>query len=115
MLDQLPTPRFPVTWGQIWTALWVLFLSGWGGAVSFWRKRQDGRARPFNIAELIGDMCTSGFAGVMTYLVCSYLKLDPLLTAATVGMAGHMGSKTINAIEKWLDRRNPMYDPEKKG
>lgn len=111
MLDQLP-PKFPVTWAHVWTAAWVLFLSGWGGVVSFWRKRAEGHARPFNFTELVGEIVTSGFAGVLTYLFFTYAHVPAMLTAAAVGISGHMGARAIFGLEKWLGRKFPMYGVE---
>lgn len=110
MLDQLPTPKFPViSWGHVWTACWVMFLSGWGGVVSFWRKRKDGKVRPFNVTELIGEIFTSGFAGVLTYLVATAADVNPLITAALVGVSGHMGSRAIFGLEQYLSHKFPVY------
>jgi len=49
--------------------LWVLFLSIWGGVVSFAGKVRRGETRWLNIMELVGEIFTSGFAGAMTFLI----------------------------------------------
>jgi hypothetical protein len=114
MLEQFPNQRFPFTWAQVWTAAWVLFLSGWGGAVSFWRKRREGTARPFNLTELVGEIFTSGFAGVLTYLLATAAHINPLIIAALVGISGHLGSRAIFGIEKMLEHKFPMYGGDEK-
>ncbi len=73
--------------------------------MSFWRKRKDGLARPFNFTELVGEIVTSGFVGVLTFWLCEFSSISPLLTAAFVGVSGHMGSRAIFSIEQMMERR----------
>ena len=94
----------PTHYGWI-TYVWVMLLSTWGGLVSWIRKRREGVARPFNAMELIGELVTSAFAGVMTFLLCELSGTPPLLTAALVGISGHMGSRVIFAFEQWCEWR----------
>jgi len=83
------------------TYLWVLFLSAWGGVVSFLAKVKAGNARAFNFVELIGEIVTSGFAGVLTFWLCEAAGINGLVTAALVGISGHMGSRAIYKMEQW--------------
>lgn len=99
----------PSNYGLL-TYAWVMGLAAWGGAVSFLRKRRSGVARPFNFAELIGEIMTSAFAGVVTFWLCEWSGINPLLTAAMVGVAGHMGGRAIFLIEKWAERRFSALD-----
>lgn len=94
----------PSTYGLI-TYLWVIGLSAWGGAVSFIRKVQNGEARALNIAELIGEIFTSAFAGVITFWLCEAAQINQLVTAALVGISGHMGSRAIYHLESWAEER----------
>lgn len=94
----------PTTFGLI-TYAWVLLLSGWGGIVSWLRKRRDGVIRPFNITELVGEIVTSGFAGVLTFWLCEAAGIDRLVTAAMVGISGHMGSRAIFQMEQWAESK----------
>lgn len=88
----------PATYGLV-TYAWVLLLSFWGGAVSFMRKLKAGEVRVFNVTELIGELVTSGFAGVITFYLCQWSNFPDLLTAALVGVSGHMGSRAIFHLE----------------
>lgn len=45
----------PTTYSFI-TYAWIVFLSAWGGAISFLRKRESGEARPFNVVELVAAL-----------------------------------------------------------
>lgn len=87
------------------TYAWVLTLSAWGGIVSFNSKMKQGISRPFNIAELMGEICTSAFAGVLTFYLCEAAEIAPILSAAFVGVSGHMGSRAIFKIEKWAESK----------
>lgn len=87
------------------TYLWVFLLASWGGLVSFMRKRRMGAARPFNFVELVGELCTSAFAGVLTFWMCEAAGIQPLFTAALVGISGHMGSRAIFHLEQFAESR----------
>ena len=91
---------------QAWAYAWVLLLSIWGGIVNFYRKIKMGEVKRFNLTELIGEMFTSGLSGVITYFFCQYAGIDPWLTAAMVGIAGHMGSRLIFRLEKYFEQRH---------
>jgi hypothetical protein len=97
----------PSTYGLL-TWAWVIMLSGWGGLVSFLRKRRLGQARPFNIMELLGEIFTSAFVGVVTFLICEAGGISPMVTAALVAICGHMGSRAIFHLEKWAEGRFPI-------
>lgn len=81
----------------------VFGLSIWGGLVNFWQNMKSGRR--FSIMELVGEISTSGFAGIVTFYLCEAAGLNDLFTAATVGIAGHMGGRTIALIERLLSMR----------
>lgn len=87
------------------TYLWVVGLSAMGGAVNFARKLKAGTARAFNITEFIGELITSGFAGLLTFWLCEAADLNKLLSAVLIGISGHMGSRAIYRIEKWAEEK----------
>lgn len=86
---------------------WVFALAILGGIVSFMRKLQTGHARVFNLVEFVGEIVTSAFAGVITFWMCEHSGLSPLVTAAFVGISGHMGSRAIFMAEGWLAKQFP--------
>ena len=98
----------PTTYSWI-TYAWVFALSAWGGTVNFIRKIRAGDVRPFNIMELVGELITSAFAGVITFWLCAAADMNSLITAALVGISGHMGSRAIFRFEKWASAKFP-YD-----
>ena len=87
------------------TYSWVLFLSAWGGIVNFINKRENGLVRPFNITEFIGELMTSSFSGVITFYLCESANLDKLASAVLIGISGHMGSRAIFQIEKFIEKK----------
>lgn len=102
-----PMPeKDPTTYSMI-TYLWVIGLSTIGGFVSFMRKVREGNAKFINITELIGEIVTAGFAGVLTFWLCEAADMAPLVSAAMVGVSGHMGSRVIMQLEVWLSKKLP--------
>ncbi len=85
------------------TYLWVFCLAMMGGMVSFMRKVRDGDARAFNFTEFVGELITSGFAGLLTFWLCEAADINKLLSAVLIGISGHMGSRAIFRIEKWAE------------
>lgn len=85
----------------------VVLLSMWGGTVNFIRKKKLGIVRAFNIVEFIGELVTSAFTGIIVFFLCEASDISPLMTAALVGIAGHMGSRLLYQLEiavqnKWF-------------
>ena len=101
MLEKDPTSYSVLTYA------WVFALATLGGIVSFMRKLQQGHVRAFNVVEFIGEIVTSAFAGVITFWLCENASLSPLVTAAFVGVSGHMGSRAIFMFEDWLAKTFP--------
>lgn len=89
------------------TYVWVLLLSIWGGVVNFIQKVRRGESHRWSITELIGEIVIAGFAGIITFYLCEASGIDKLITAAMVGISGHMGSRAIFMMEKHLRRRMP--------
>lgn len=87
------------------TYAWVVGLSAWGGVASFCHKLRQGHARPFNVAELFGELVISGFAGVISFYLCEAAHTVPVVSAVIVGISGHMGSRAIFLIERWAMKK----------
>lgn len=85
--------------------LWVFALAALGGTVNFMRKVKEGAVRAFNITEFIGEMITSGFAGLLTFWLCEAADISPLVSAVLIGISGHMGSRAIFRIEQWAETK----------
>ena len=89
------------------TYAWVFGLSSWGGLVGFLRKRRQGIARPFNLAEFLGEIAASALAGLLTFYLGESAGVPPLISAAMVGVSGHMGGRALFMLEKWMERKFP--------
>ena len=94
----------PTTYSVL-TYLWVVALAAWGGVVNYTRKVRAGEAPRFSAMELVGEIFTAGFVGLLTFLLCEAAALNKLVSAALVGIAGHMGSRAIFMMERWAQRR----------
>lgn len=85
------------------TYAWVIALSGWGGAASYLGKIKKGRS--FSFAELVGELCISGFVGVLTFYLCQAAEIPPPFAAFLVGVAGHMGSRSLYLFEMFVTKK----------
>lgn len=88
-----------LTYGAM--AVWAAI----GGLVSFGQKVAGGKARWLNIAELVGEMFVSGFAGLTTGLILQAFEAPVPLTFAAVGLAGHAGGRAIFWLEVAAQRK----------
>lgn len=90
---------------SLFTYLWVLLLSTWGGVASFINKVRTGVVRPFNVAELVGEIAVSGFVGVLTFWLCQAAGFGELETAVCVGVSSHMGTRGLFRLEQYISKR----------
>lgn len=86
------------------TYLWIAVWASVGGVISFWQKVRAGQARWFNVGELLGEMATSAFVGLITGLLCEAGKFPAPLTWALVGITGHAGGRAIFWLERMLQK-----------
>lgn len=104
MVEKPPSPETT----SLITYLWVIGLSALGGTASFVRKIKLGHARAWNFAEFIGEIFVSASAGMITFFLCEWSHVAPMLTAALVGIAGHMGSRALFRMESFFDAKFPV-------
>lgn len=81
------------------TYLWVFGIAAWGGAVSYFYKISKHRIK-FSLIRFIGELITSAFVGMITFLICDAANISWQLTAAFVGISGHMGTRAIFVMER---------------
>lgn len=87
------------------TYVWMVLLSMWGGTASYVRKVRMGMTPRFSITELVGELVIAGFSGMVTFYLCQYGSFPMPLTAALVGISGHMGSRVFYLLERILQKR----------
>lgn len=92
----------PTNWA-LGTWLLGLCMSLAGGWVSFYSKVKTGRARPFNVTELVGEMVVSGAVGIGAYMAAIGLDAPSAIAAALAGVGGHMGARLLFMAEKHLE------------
>lgn len=87
----------------------ILAVSILGGFVSWYTRVRKGELQGSNVGQLIGELCTSAFSGLLAFWGCEYMGFPPVLTAGIVGIAGHMGTRGISVLEDvlklWIERR----------
>jgi CHASE2 domain-containing sensor protein len=87
----------------------MLALSLLGGFVSWYAKVKRGELVASNLMSLVGELSTSALAGLLAFYVCEWLDVVPVLTAALVGVSGHMGTRGITLAEEtlqhWIEKR----------
>ena len=83
----------------------LLGLAVLGGFVSWYSRVRKGEIAAWNVQHLIGELATSAFAGLIAFWLCEWANLPPVLTAAIVGVSGHMGTKAISLAEGALKSR----------
>lgn len=86
-----------------------------GGLVSWLAKVRKGEASAWNVMQLVGELCTSAFAGLMAFWLCEWSGAPPLLSAALTGIAGHMGTRAIATFEEFAAKRFGVSAPPKEG
>ncbi len=94
----------PTNWGlSIWAL--AMGMSCAGGLVNWYARVKQGHTRAFNIIELIGEIFTSAFVGLGVFMVAQSLDQPLGLCAALAGVGGHMATRLLFAVEKWIEAR----------
>ncbi|MBA3622928.1 MAG: phage holin family protein [Methylibium sp.] len=83
----------------------ILIMSLFGGMAAWYGKVKRGELSAASLSSLVGELTTSALAGMLAFFVCEWLNIAPILTAAVVGVVGHMGARGIALGESWLQRK----------
>lgn len=108
--------RDPTSWSA---ATWLLAvgMAIIGGLVNWWTRVRNGSARALNIIELIGEIVTSGFVGVLVFMLLDALDQPLGVCAAASGVGGHMATRLLflaeRHIEAWLSTMVTSHDHTK--
>ncbi len=84
--------------------VWFILLAIWGGTANYLSRIRKENMK-FSTIELIGEWTISGFAGVVTGLLCLEYQLGTHLTFALVAISGHAGGRAIFLIEQFYSRK----------
>lgn len=109
----------PTAWS---IATWILACSmAFGsGAINWWARVKQGKAKVFGFFELVGEMFTSGMVGLGVFMTLAAFDQPAGLCAAAAGISGHMATRLLFAIERAVERRINDFagvknDPEPNG
>lgn len=83
----------------------ILGTSLLGGLVSWYAKVRRGEVSVYKISQLVGELCTSAFAGLIAFWICEWAGMAPLLTAALVAISGHAGATAIQWFERFAESK----------
>lgn len=86
---------------------YVLILSLAGGLGAFiMRLNQAITPQPLKLIflKLFGELFLSGFAGLLTFLLCKEFGITPNMTAVAVAISGHWGGNMIILISDYLKK-----------
>lgn len=86
--------------------IWFIILAVWGGTANYISRIRKENMK-FSTFELVGEWTISGFAGVVTGLLCMEYGLGIHLTFALVAIAGHAGGRAIFLLEQFYQSRMP--------
>lgn len=94
----------PANWNLI---TWVLALAMpfGGGLINWYARVKAGHAKVFSVAEMIGEVFTSGFVGLTVFMALSSWDQPTGLCAAAAGISGHMATRLLFALERAVERR----------
>jgi uncharacterized membrane protein len=70
-----------------------------GGVVAWIRKVRSGEYPSWSLSQLVGEMATSAFAGMLTFWGCEAYGAPLMITACLAGMSGLASSKLLSLAE----------------
>lgn len=82
----------------------ILAIAMLGGFVRWYNAVRRGESAAYDLRTLVGELFTSAFIGILTFWACEAMNVQPLVTAALAGMAGHAGVAGLMWAEKVLKK-----------
>ena len=100
---QADLPRSPLSYSLREYGL-ILAIAMLGGFVRWYNAVRRGESAAYDLRTLVGELFTSAFLGILTFWACEAVGVQPLVTAALAGMAGHAGVSGLLWAERVLKR-----------
>ena len=82
----------------------ILAIAMLGGFVRWYNAVRRGESAAYDLRTLVGELGTSAFIGILTFWACEAMGVQPLVTAALAGMAGHAGVAGLLWAERIMKR-----------
>ena len=83
----------------------VLAIVMFGGLASWVGKVKKGAVPMHSAFHLIGELTVAAFAGLLVFLLCKWAQTGEYLTPAASGMAGYMGGRAIEMLERAFEKK----------
>ncbi len=96
-------PRSPLSYSLREYGL-ILAIAMLGGFVRWYNAVRRGESAVYDLRILVGELFTSAFIGILTFWACEAMSVQPLVTAALAGMAGHAGVAGLLWAERVMKR-----------
>lgn len=100
---QADLPRSPLSYSLREYGL-ILAIAMLGGFVRWYNAVRRGQSVAYDLRPLVGELFTSAFIGILVFWGCEAMGVQPLVTAALAGMAGHAGVSGLMWAERLLKR-----------
>lgn len=108
-ISSIEFPKNPSDWMVLGLALLLAF---WGGAIQYysrWRRHGKGAV---SYIELIADMASGGFSGLITFLICMLFGAPLILAVLLASIGGHLGTRSLFVFERKVLTRLPLTERE---
>ena len=102
-MAQQVLPKSPLSYSLREYGL-ILAIAMLGGFVRWYNAVRRGESAAYDLRTLVGELFTSAFIGILTFWACEAMSVQPLVTAALAGMAGHAGVTGLLWAERIMKR-----------
>ena len=102
-MAQQVLPKSPLSYSLREYGL-ILAIAMLGGFVRWYNAVRRGESAVYDLRILVGELFTSAFIGILTFWACEAMSVQPLVTAALAGMAGHAGVSGLLWAERIMKR-----------